>query len=511
LNVKVVNPLTGEEIDPDSSELLQGVQLSMILTDQDGKKQEYQNGDTVDIPEGEVSIYARARFSGDIEKTSNEKKLKVNQAQLLVSFVESEGYVLDPVNLDETEDIFFQVNAADGTEFSEAEYEKTEIKVDCDIDAIEWKSSYIGEGKYQLIPKIKENKNLSDFDTDPQNLSVSVTISSGKIQRSGTGSSMIAIMASDNVKLILSLNMPESKVTDSKGRQYMFDASERKVEESAPYILVDVKIEGENGKTRSLTEEEWKKGRKGFSFEGKQTEASILYKIIKVVCNQKLDFDVQLGEQVSTYKLYLTGITPAGVLTQTSDLTVSLNIKLKNGIEEKGSAVGQVTVKAVGWYVYLGRLLLILIITVLIIIILIMEIKKPRLPKEMEPNSMAYLERAGVPIKSPSGPQFSRKKKKYVFWPPWRPEEKKVTMKYPQYLTPITFNCVATGNGKFKIERLDKKFVTVKTRVTFDGRSYDDVTLTKQPAEFNANSSITVHVMLGNVKGDVVLRFQKNK
>lgn len=514
LHVKMMNPLTGEEIPPSSSKLLEGVELSMTLTDQDGKVTTYNDGELVDISEGEIEIFAKAKFKGNIEKISSSKALKVNPAKLSIIFSQPDGYEVDPFKL-AAADIRCEVAAADGTAFTEADYKNAKIKLN-DAGGLEWSAEYQGKGSYKLVPKLPEGKSVSDIDTAVSTLKVAVTIASGKITRSGKASTKIAPSIGKAADLKLKLTMPENRYRKKEKNKdekpiYMFDARERGRSEKAPYILVEVGIDDGNGGMIPLSESEWKKGLKGFSFHAKQIKPNIFYRLVRILCHQKLDFSVYPGEKPSTYKLYLKGLTAAGVLPGQSELDVKLNITLDNHIKEKGHSSGEVTVKPVGFMVYVGRLLLIILGILAAITLIAMEINKPRLPRDLDPNTTAYLEKAGVPIKPPAGPQFSRKKIKYVVFPPMRPEERKVSMKYPQYLMPISFTIMATGNGRFVIKNIDDKFRKVKNRVLFNGRSYDEVSTSKNGFEFSKNSYILVEVSLGSVKGEAKLTFSKPK
>ncbi len=91
--------------------------------------------------------------------------------------------------------------------------------------------------------------------------------------------------------------------------------------------------------------------------------------------------------------------------------------------------------------------------------------------------------------------------------PPWKAQERDVTLKYPGYLdTPITFHCVATGDGAFVITN-PKKFQIVKDQVRFDGAKYDAVI--EQPIVLNLNSDIIVYVKKGNISGKLIMSFRK--
>lgn len=499
VKILLVNPLTGAAIDPDSSAMVSGAVRTLTVKDSRGGLTTCKDGESITIPEGEVELFAKVAFKGDVEKNSRTSTLKVEPAQLKITFDSENGYTLNPATLELSSPIRFRVEAGDGSALTKEELSAMELTV-AETPGLKWTATPADEnGTFQLVPEYAGDGGAAEVDTHPQTLTVQAAMNADGVHRQGSGSTQLAADVQGTLELKLNLQMPEER------DGYMFDCQQRGTSEDAPSILVAVSLSGEDGSQRPLSEEEWRLGEKGFRFRARQVNSNPLWKLIALVCRQTLDFDVALGEEPSTYRLYLSGLTAAQVLPNSSELEVELSIELPNGIQERGTDSGVVSVKPLSPIFYLWLLLVILALVAVILLILIMELRKPRFDRAMYPNTRAILTRAGVPVTAPMPPQVSRRRVSYSFWPPWRAEERDVTLKYPGYLdTPVTFHCLATGSGSFVITN-PEKFKVLGNRVRINGMTLDS--LLKNPSLLTMNSDITVYVTKGNIKGRLELTF----
>lgn len=504
VHIRVVNPLTGKTINPSESVLLDGAKLTVNITDSSGASNSYSEGDEVILPEGTVEVYAKASFRGDIEKSSETKTLEVTPAKLHIEF-SKQTYDIDLVTLKPEEDIEFTISSSDGTAFSADELASASFEIS-DDSGINWQiESTDKTGCYRIVPP-SEVSGIADISKDT--LTINGTITSGGVEKKGVASTTISGVANTDLELLLSLELPAENVGDiDSGKHYMFDPAKRGVQENAAFILVKVEVKNPDGSTRALTEEEWNAGEKGFDFSSQSLENGFVWKLISIVCQQGLDFDVVKDAEISNYRIYLSGLTASGVRPNSSLVETTLKIKLNNGVLEEGTSEDTISVKPLSMLSYVGRILTIIGIILLAIIFVIMEIRKKKFDRDMYPNTTAILTKAGVSIKAPLPPQVSRKKIKFKIMPPWKAQERDVTLKYPGYLdTPITFHCVATGDGAFVITN-PKKFQIVKDQVRFDGAKYDAVI--EQPIVLNLNSDIIVYVKKGNISGKLIMSFRK--
>lgn len=504
IHIRVVNPLTGKTINPSESSLLEGAKLTVNITDSNGVSNTYSDGDEVVLPEGTIEVFAKASFRGDIEKSSETKTLEVTPAKLHIEFAK-QTYDIDLVTLKTEEDIEFTISSSDGTSFSSDELATASFEI-LDGSGIQWQvETTSSAGAYRIVAP-SEVSGIADIDKDT--LTVKGTIVAGGVEKRGSASTTISGVANTDLELLLSLELPAENVGDiDSGKHYMFDPSKRGIQENAPLILVKVEVKNPDGSTRLLTEEEWNAGEQGFSFSTQSLETRFVWKMIGIVCQQGLDFEVTKDAEISNYKVYLSGLTASGVRPNSSLVDTTLKIKLSNGVLEEGTSEDTISVKPLSMLSYVGRILSILGIILLAIIFVIMEIRKKKFDRDMYPNTTAILTKAGVSIKAPLPPQISKKKIKYKIMPPWKAQERDITLKYPGYLdTPITFHCVATGDGAFVITN-PKKFQIVKDQVRFDGAKYDAVI--EQPIVLNLNSDIIVYVKKGNISGKLIMSFRK--
>lgn len=504
IHIRVVNPLTGETINPPDSSLLEGAKLTVSITDSKGVSNTYGDGDEVILPEGAIEVYAKASFRGDIEKSSDTKTLEVTPAKLHIEFSE-ESYDVDLVTLKASEDIEFTISSSDGIAFTSEELESACFEVS-DDSGIEWiiERTKIA-GTYKIVPPT-EVTGIAEINED--SLTVTGSIVSSGVEKKGSASTKLSGVADTDLELVLTLEMPPENVGDiDSGKHYMFDPTKRGVGENFPYIKAKVEVKNPDGTTRLLTEDEWNAGEKGFDFSSQSLATNFIWKVVGIVCQQGLDFEAVKDTELSNYRIYLSGMTSSGVRPNDSIVDTTLIIKLSNGVLEKGTSEDTVSVRPLSMLSYIGRVLTIIGVILLAIVFVIMEIRKKKFDRDMYPNTSAILTKAGVSIKAPLPPQVSKKKIKYRIMPPWKAQERDITLKYPGYLdTPITFHCVATGDGSFTITN-PKKFQIVKDQVRFDGAKYDAVI--EQPIVLNLNSDIIVYVKKGNISGKLIMSFRK--
>lgn len=503
VKILMVNPLTGEQIDPESSAMLSGAQRSLTLRDSKGGVTTCKDGESVTIPEGQVELLAKVTFKGDVEKTSRASALKVEPAQLHITFDSESGYTLNPATLELSSPVRFRVEAGDGSALTKEECAAMEVHVG-EMPGLTWTATPADEtGTFQLTPSYSDETGAAGVDTSPQTLSVEVSLSKDGITRKGGGTTQVAADVQGALALQLDLIVPEERY-ESGGKRYMFDCQERGVSEEAPFILVRVSAGEEGAAARPLTEEEWKLGEQGFRFRAKSQDGNLIWRIIAFVCRQELEFEVVPGEEPSTYRLYLSGLTAAKVLPNTSTLEAELTIQLPNGIQEKGSGAGMVSVRPMPMLSYLWLLLIVLVIALLSLITIVMEIRKKRFAPEMTPNTIARYNIRGV--NQPNNKVVrSRRRVQYRVLLPWRAEEMDVRMEFPDCMDySYTLHCVATGGGMFRITNIDC-FARVKNKIRIAGRSYDE--FTRKPFDLRMSSQIKIDFRKGPREGQVILRF----
>ena len=506
VHIRMVNPLTGEMIQPEDSTLLDGAKLTFTMTDSSGGvTNTYSDGDTVVLSEGSIEVCARASFRGDIEKSSEIKAIDVTPARLDVSFTETQ-YEMDIATLRPNQDILFDVKSGDGTVFRADELSTISFDI-AGGAGIEWTVEETDSfGRYKMVPS---SKDASSIQADKQQLKIACTMTASGVEKKGEASTSISCVANTELELMLTLELPDEMIGDRKsGKHYMFDPAKRGVQEDAPYIKANVEVLNPDGSTRLLSETEWNAGVDGFSFSSQSLKNGFVWKMIEIICQQGLNFDVVKDTEISSYRIYLSGLSATGIRPNESNLKTTLRIRLSNGLQEEGSAQDTISVKPLHLFSYVGRILTIVGLILLAVIFIMMEMQKKKFDRNMCPNTSAILTRAGVSIRAPLPPQISKKKIKYKIMPPWKAQERDITLKYPGYLdTPITFHCVATGDGSFVIEN-PKKFQVVKDQVRFDGVKYDAVI--EQPIVLNLSSDIIIYVKKGNISGKLIMSFRKS-
>ena len=513
VRIQMVNPLTGDIVDASSSDLLKGVQLSAAVTTDAGTKY-YADGDLIAIDPGDMAVQGRAVFRNDSEKTSDISEIHVGAGGLLVEVEEAE-YEIDPLHLKNAE-IKFRVTDKKGVNLSAEEYDRLSVSAG-GVQGLNWTAEKTQtEGLYRLVPQYAQETGANAVNTSTQNLTISAAVDDQGYPRTGTGSATVSFRTEGSLEIILDMKTPEAKI-DGK---YMFDASEITVSKETPYILVTAQIQDEEGSRRPLTTQEWEAGFKSFAYESKPVGANMLWKLIGWICRQKLDFKVSQGDDVSTYKLYLTGITPVQVRPHTSNLTVRMKIKLDNGILEEGETSGDVTVKPLGVPIYIGWLLALLAFLLLLLLFIVLEYRKPRLPRNLVLRTSAsarYIN--GKENHDELKDTVSKVRRKHSWFPPTVPEEGSVSIRNNQLLNnKIRLQLVADKDAPANRTRF--KCTNAKTVWPKRNGTYGDMTVTingTPPEELenkwvilSTSSSIYI-VLTGKTEGEVSSIFTTEK
>lgn len=497
VEIKIVNPLTGETINPEDSELLQGATLHFSIVDKDGNITECGNGDKIVFPEGDVEVYSTARFAGDIEKNSEIKSIHVEPGGLNVSFA-SKSYDVDLVTSKVSEDILVDITSGDGSPITEEEYKTLEYKVK-GFEGIEWKLEPTDkQGRYKLIPEIKDDKKVKE---GKHSIEMTCTLTSSGVNKKGSAKVKIVGTADTELELVLKLTLPDETI-EGKDRKYMFDPNVRGANKDAPYIKVEVQAQNQDGTTRPLTEEEWELGLEGFSFSSKNHNGNILWKIIGIICRQRLNFEAVKGDEVSTYKLYLSGLTVGEIRPNESDLETTLTITMPSGIKEIGKSNDVVSVMPAGLWVYIGRFVMILIAVLLALAFIIMELTKKRFDRRMYPNTIVLGEQHGL-ADPHTEPEVCTLKPKYRILPPWKAEEATLRMSYTGYMAEINFHVRAERGGRFVITDPE---AFQDTGVSFGGKDYD-VAVKEGKVILGIGTKIHVPIADFTFNGEAVMSF----
>ena len=532
VRLRMINPLTGEVIEPSASPLLKNAQMTLTVTDADGQTATCKDGDEVFIKEGELEIQTKAVFEGDIEKVSPAVKVKAGSPGLWVAFGNPKGYTVDITTLETSEPVTLRIFDAEGKPLTDEEY----ASMQCEItgpEGIAWKADLKEKGIYTLTPSYSTPEGMMAVNMEDAKLSVRVKTGVSGVSREGGAECALESGGEVTLNLQLSAVYPEEvyweKGPDGKpqptneipknkkgepekdARKYMFHSSRLGKQEGVPYIVVRAEAEDLKRNKRPLTDAEWKAGLEGLKYKSKGIPEpgfmGFLYRVAGIVCAQSLDFDAELGAEPSTYNLYPRSLTPANVRPNTSTLEIELTIAMKNGITEKGTTQGQVSVKPQNILVYIGWLLLALALLILLLIFLFLEIfVKKRFDRDLYPNTIAYISNAGVPL-APGAPKVSKKRVQHKIWPPWAPEERDVKMEYAGYMdSPVNFHIKAGPDGTFQITNM-KKFAMYSEKIRMNGLKYKDALAS--PPVFDRNSDIAVNVQRGTSSGKVIMTFVK--
>ena len=517
LKIQMVNPLTGDVVDAKSSDLLSGVQLSAAVST-DKETTYYADGDKVTVDVGDIEVQGRAVFRNESEKTSDVSVIHVGAGGLIVDMAADECE-MDPLHLKNTE-IIFKVTDKNGVNLSSDEYRNIKISAG-GVQGLEWDSEMTQtEGTFRLIPKYSEEGGAAAVNTSAQNLAVSAAVDDQGHARTGTGTMTVRFAVTESLAIALEMQTPEPKVD---GGKYMFDAANASADESAPFILVKAPILDEAGHGRPLNTQEWEDGLKSFNYRSTAVDSNILWKFIGWFCNQTLNFKVVKGEEPSTYKLYLTGLTPVQIRPHTSNLRIGMKIRLENGIIEEGETSGIVTVKPLSICIYIGWLIVVLIVIALLSLLAFLEWKKPRLPRNLILRTMCSASSIkGKPSHAALDDVIYRIKRKNVWFPIFpvnKPEEAEVYIAHPVLLnSKIHLHIVADKNAKVNRSRF--RCTNAKTVWPKRNGSDGDLSVTingTAPADLDNNwvnlstSSVISIVLTGRTDGQLTSQFTTDK
>lgn len=384
IGIQMVNPLTGEILEISDSNLLEGCQLGALITAED-ETAYYPDGANVTVQHGDIVIQGRAVFRDDSEKNSGISTVHVGAGELTVEFREP-AYTIDPLH-PESAEIEVRVTDKEQVLLSSDEYSRLEINADGLQGITFTQEPAEQEGWFRLRPGYSESGGTAAVNTADQRLSVSASLDDQGHVRTGTASAVISFdTQASAAEILLEMEMPEASVVSKNGTKYMFDAAQSgRTDSGIPYILVNAQVVGQDGSTRNFTEEEWNAGLKGFQFSSESKDAPFIWKFIDFFCRQDLEFAVVKDEEISKYRLYLNNLNPVTVRPNTSELSADLEIRLSNGILEKGGTNGILSVRPLGDGIlpYLGFLIAILILLAVILLVLYLEYQKPRFPEDL--------------------------------------------------------------------------------------------------------------------------------
>lgn len=492
---QMVNPLNGDVINQGSSELLGTVDLSASLSGT-SEMSAVQAGDKVQLEEGSYIVTTTAKFE-DGREENDKSTVKVSPATYKITFSE-ESYTIDVATLKCSESIGFTITNKDG---SPAEIPVEKISV-ADVNGLKFKISDQGKGIYNLEPEYA-GENISDVHSGKEKLTVVVVDNEQQLASGGTN---IIISADEQVQLVINLEMPDEKYP-SQDPKYMFNPNILGENEQANYITAKVQAVDATGTVRNLTDGEWKQGQKCFDFQVISNDGNFIYQhVIKTLLHQKIDFDVQLGEAASSYKLYLDGTNPIKILPNTSHIQMTQHIQLENGVIEEGTTEGSVSIQSLGMIMYLKKVLLILLIIMIILIILCLYCRKPKFKRDMKPNVIIKSHKNGIdmPVREVICKYTVRNRLSLL-----RPERMKIEINSLGKLDYMSLDCVATGKGKFCINN-----PSVFRRYAQDIRvdQYDYEALEKKKPELTSDfSTIRINFNRLNEEGIVIIYFIKRR
>lgn len=515
VDVQMVDPLTGQKVDPSKSDILRGARTDVVVKTDDGEAMEYENGDVISVSGKKLELYGRTQYqgiSGFIEKTSKIHKFKIDKSSLRFAFSSPGGYELDAVMLTPFQDMTFTVTVG-STPLTPEQTEKLKLKAK-DAQGIQWKIEQVDDtGTFRLIPGYASRKGLEGVIPGEADLEVTGTLKTKGEKREGSGKVRINIRTDSEAGLILALQMPEEQAFDANGTyKYMFDSRIRGVPENGeekPFILVRVQVKDIDGTVRQMSDEEWSKGRDRFAFKAESVNPKFKWRLIRALTlgGQSLSFQAVQGTEPSTYKLYLTGLSELNVLPNTSDLQVLLELDQENGAVYRGSETGMVTVKPVSWWKYIIYLLVISAILVIFILILIRELTKPRIPRDFKPEIVVLKSLAGTP-QTPIQPRHFARFRRRNRWSLTKPEMCAVRFDSRDANKTINFTVVAIGNGVFRLaDHQLFNFQPVRNTVRFKHRmTYTD--MEKNPeTEFETGDKIEYTRIAGASECRVTLTF----
>ena len=508
VKLSMINPLTGEELNPEDSPLLEGADLRLHMKDSDGKETDVRDGEDIELKEGPAELQVIASFPGDIEMRGDLVSTDVGSAALRVAFGETK-YELDPLTLTPSAGVEVTVTKANGNALPDADLAGVEFSF-TGTDGINWKAEHKGGGVFALTPEYADaDAGAAGVAMGKRQMEAEAWIGEKDGERRGTGRTVINIPESVTADLAVEMELPAEKV-EAGGKQYMFDPALRGAGSGGAYITVRFSVARSDGSRRSLTDAELEQVMANFSYASSPKNASLLWKLISLLCFQKLEFEAVPGTEPSSCQLYLAGERESGIRPNLSHLKVSTYFTFENGLKAQGSAEGDVSVKPLPVLDYILPALIVSAAILLILTLVIMELRKPRFSRDIVPVTTGMVTENGTP-KDPSllpRPKYGGMKIEHRFFPPAKPEERNVMMQFPGYMSPIMFRIRAVRGGGFMITDLTP-FQGVKEKIMFNGVSYD--LLSKKPKVFTSGSVFKLSYTDDSDRVTVIQSFRKPK
>ena len=485
VHLAMINPLTGEELTPDSSPLLTGASLNLRASDESGGERDVVDGETLELEEGTVTLQASASFPGGVRLLGDPVTAEVGSNLLRISFGEKK-YGFDPVTLTPSAKIEMTVNKS-GAVLPDADYRSMQFEF-TGTDGIVWNAQYSGSGGvFTLTPEYADkNAGAGGVATGKQQLQAEAWLGDRSGDVRGTGLTVIEVSETVTADLVLEMELPPESI-EAGGSRYMFDPEETGADAGGPCITVRFWEARSDGTKRALTDSELEEVMKNFRYASQPKDASPLWQLISFLCFQKLEFEPAPASEPSACLLYLSGSRASAIRPNLSHLKVSSSFTFPNGIKAKGSAEGDVSVKPLPVMTYILPALIAAAIALFILVILIMEIRKPRFSRSIVPVTTGMVTENGVPVDPENlpRPKYGGKAVEYRFFPPARAEERSVMMEFPGYMSPVMFRIRAVRGGGFVIVDL-APFERFKDEIMFNGVSYAQ--LKKQEKVFTSGS-----------------------
>lgn len=474
VHLRMVNPLTGEEVRITDTELLSETELSVIVKDQNGNVTEYKDGDVIEIREGSVEITAKAVFNGgEIEKDSETHTYEVYNSGLRIVFDNGDSFRMAATTLELSEPITFRMEPAGDTPLTEEELDALEFEA-TGISGVIWEFEKLDEsGRFRMTPKFKDSQGAAAIAIGSYPVTVVARRNAEGYKQTGHAVCNIECYVDSSLQIRLTMEAPEPKYPEDADRKiYTYDPKKLSEEEGAEPVILRAEILNSDGTSRPLSDYEWRKGIENLTVSTEQDYDNVFREIVKFIYHQSLDFEARLGEEPSSYLLYPKDKFFIYVAPETTKLTAEMSIMLENGIMEKGADEGEVSVMPLSFAVYLGWLIAMLIFLLLMLSYGICLVRKKRFPIDMSPVTDTMIT-AGIPM--PGEQHRSRRRIRHRFWPPTAPEEWKVQMRSDEGWNSgtngvVTLTFIAAGGGDFKLKSKAPLTNVVSTETDFGNR-----------------------------------------
>lgn len=455
------DPLTGQKVE---SELLKGAVMNILVTGNGEEIEVNGSSNQVNLNEGELDIAVSASLPGHIELQDAyhyliyPKPIDLNVSLKLPEVpyqVSQLGSGAEAITVTVTE-------AGSGNLLTEEEWNAAELTVESDSN-IKWNATKEGAGISTWLIRPMYHDDPSSTSIGEIQMTVTAQYQIDTQYAVGKGSASVTVESEKARNVRLNLTMPEASIDGT----YHFDAGSMAFDKESPYIMITVsEVDPVTGEAQPLTEEVWKAGT--FKCRTKRSDTNATFFLVRWICGQSMDWEYELGKEVSTYKLYpKNNAIKTKILTDSLDVDISFEY-ISGVIRGEGQAFAQVMVKPLSIFAYIGWMIAVAVLIILTIIIIVGEIIKPRFPKEMNPTLITHpMLTAGIPDSMPR-PRPCGKKIKYKYIP-YRPQRRDISLNSPGYLNGISFAVEAVRGGKFKIVDI-KAFRRFKeTGIVFPG------------------------------------------